>query len=122
MYMRTGSVVRPSSASSAASAAAASSMASSSAGAEGCREQRLGVRRLLEHRDAHVVDGVDDVFDLLRIDDFRGQVIVDLGVRQVALLLAARDQELQLRLPVLGHDRNASLDAERALVGGLAER
>src|SRR5436309_12604737 len=35
MYMRTGSVVRPSSASSAASAAAASSMASSSAGAEG---------------------------------------------------------------------------------------
>src|SRR5207244_95327 len=25
-------------------------------------------------------------------------------------------------LPVLGHDRNASLDAERALVGGLAER
>ena len=34
MYMRTGSVVRPSSASSAASAAAASSMASSSAGWE----------------------------------------------------------------------------------------
>ncbi len=33
MYMRTGSVVRPSSASSAASAAAASSMASSSLGA-----------------------------------------------------------------------------------------
>ena len=35
MYMRTGSVVRPSSASSAARAAAASSIASSSAGCEG---------------------------------------------------------------------------------------
>src|SRR6202043_4237571 len=80
-------------------------------------EQRLGVRYLLVHRDAHVVNGVDDVFDLLRIDDFRGQVIVDLGVGQVALLLAARDQELELRLPVFRHGRNASLDAEGALVG-----
>src|SRR3977135_139608 len=82
MYMRTGSVVRPSSASSAASAAAASSIASSSAGAVGAT--RLGVGCLLVHGDAHIVDGVDDLFDLLRIDDFRGQVIVDLGVGQVA--------------------------------------
>ena len=119
MYMRTGSVVRPSSASSAASAAAASSMASSSAGCEGSvGEQRLGVRCLLVHRNAHVVDGVDDVFDLLRIDDLGGQVVVHLRVGEVALLLAARDQQLQLRLAVLGHRRHAPLDAQRALVGG----
>ena len=124
MYMRTGSVVRPSSASSAASAAAASSIASSSAGAEGSvAQQRLGIRCLLVHRDAHVVDRVDDVFDLLRIDDLGGQVIVHLRVGQVALLLAARDQQLQLRLAVFGHRRHAPLDAERALVAaGLAGR
>ena len=123
MYMRTGSVVRPSSASSAASAAAASSIASSSAGARRLAgEQRLGIRCLLVHRDAHVVDGVDDVFDLLRIDDLGRQVIVHLGVGQVALLLAARDQQLQLRLAVLGHRRHAPLDAERALVGGCSLR
>ncbi len=118
MYMRTGSVVRPSSASSAASAAAASSIASSSAGrGRLAGEQRLGIRCLLVHRDAHVVDGVDDVFDLLGIDDLGGQVIVHLRVGEVALLLAARDQQLQLRLAVLGHRRYAPLDAERALVG-----
>ena len=112
MYMRTGSVVRPSSASSAASAAAASSIASSSAGATGSvGEQRLGVRCLLVHRNAHVVDRVDDVFDLLRIDDLGGQVIVDLRVGEVALLLAARDQQLQLRLALVGHRRHAALDA-----------
>ena len=119
MYMRTGSVVRPSSASSAASAAAASSMASSSAGCEGSvGEQRLGIRCLLVHRNAHVVDRVDDVFDLLRIDDLGGQVIVHLRIGEVALLLAARDQQLQLRLAVFGHRRHAALDAQRALVGG----
>ena len=80
-------------------------------------EQRLGIRCLLVHRNAHVVDGVDDVFDLLRIDDLGGQVIVHLRVREVALLLAARNQQLQLRLAVLGHGRHAPLDAERALVG-----
>ena len=123
MYMRTGSVVRPSSASSAASAAAASSIASSSAGCEGSvAQQRLGIRCLLVHRDAHVVDGVDDVFDLLRIDDLGGQVIVHLRVGEVALLLAARDQQLQLRLAVFGHRRHAPLDAQRALVGGRACR
>ena len=66
-------------------------------------QQRLGIRCLLVHRDAHVVDRVDDVFDLLRIDDLGGQVIVDLRIGQVALLLAARDQQLQLRLAVFGH-------------------
>ena len=81
----------------------------------GLREQRLGIRRLLVHRNAHVVNGVDDVFDLLRIDDLGGQVIVDLRVGEVPLALAARDQELQLRLPVLGHDGRTA-DAERAFV------
>ena len=52
-------------------------------------EQRLGVRCLFVHRNAHVVDRVDDVFDLLRIDDLGRQVVVDLRVGQVALLLAA---------------------------------
>ena len=103
MYMRTGSVVRPSSASSAASAAAASSMRLVvGRRARLARQQRLVVRCLFVHRDAHVVDGVDDAFDLLRIDDLGGQVIIDLRVGQVALLLAARDQQLELRLAVLG--------------------
>jgi hypothetical protein len=66
-------------------------------------QQRLGVRCLLVHRNAHVVNRVDDVFDLLRIDDLGRQVIVDLRVGEVALFLAARDQQLQLRLAVFGH-------------------
>ena len=60
--------------------------------------QRLGVRCLLVHRDAHIVDHVDDVFDLLRIDDLARQMVVDLTVREVTLLLAFRDEQLQLRL------------------------
>ena len=58
--------------------------------------------------DAHVVDHADDVFDLLRIDDVVRQVIVDFGVRQVALLLALDDQGLDLGLLLLivfdGHE------------------
>ena len=78
-------------------------MASSSVGADGSgASNALGVRRLLVHRDAHVVDHVDDVFDLLRIDDLRRQVIVHLRVGQVALFLAARDQQLELRLALFG--------------------
>ena len=68
-------------------------------------QQRLGIRCLLVHRDAHVVDHLHDVFDLLRIDDLARQVIVDLGVGQEALFLAARDQQLQLRLAILGRGR-----------------
>ena len=70
-------------------------------------EQRLRIRCLLVHRNAHVVDRVDDVFDLLRIDDLGGQVIVHLRIGEVALFLAARDQQLQLRLAILRHDRGA---------------
>jgi hypothetical protein len=72
-------------------------------GGGGIREQqRLGVRCLLVHRYAHVVDHVDDVFDLLRIDDLARQVIVDFRVREVALFLAASDQQLELRLALVG--------------------
>jgi hypothetical protein len=45
-------------------------------------QQRLGIGRDLVHLDAHAVDHADDVFDLLRIDDVVGQVIVDLGIGQ----------------------------------------
>ncbi len=72
-------------------------------------EERLGVRCFLVHRNAHVVDRVDDVLNLLRIDDFRRQVIVDLRVGEVSLFLAARDQQLQLRLAVFRND-GAALD------------
>jgi hypothetical protein len=64
--------------------------------------RRLGVRCLFVHRDAHVVDGVDDVLDLLRIDDLGWQVVVDFAIGQVALFLAAGNQQLQLRLAVFG--------------------
>jgi hypothetical protein len=93
MYMRTGSVVRPNSLSSVASAAAASSVSSSSALTRGLhQQQRIGVRGHLVNGDPHVVDHADDVFDLLRIDDALGQVIVDLVVSQVSLIFPLRDQ------------------------------
>ena len=60
------------------------------------QQQRFGIRRLLVHRDTHVVDHVDDVFDLLGIDDIVRQVVVDLGIGQETLLLAARNQILEL--------------------------
>jgi hypothetical protein len=66
------------------------------------QDQRFGVRRLLVHGNTHVVDHVDDIFDLFRIDDFARQVIVDFSVGEVALFLAARDQELQLGLTLVG--------------------
>jgi hypothetical protein len=56
----------------------------------------LGIGGLLVDRDAHIVDHVDDIFDLLRIDDIARQVVVDLAVGKVALLLALGDQQLQL--------------------------
>ena len=97
-------------------------MASSSAGAEGVGgEQGLRVRCLLVHRDAHVVDGVDDVFDLLGIDDLGGQVIVHLRVGEVALFLAARDQQLQLRLAILRHDRERAPTPRGFLLSAAAD-
>ena len=67
-------------------------------------EQRLGIRRLLVHRDAHVVDGVDDVLDLLRIDDLGREVVVHLGISQVALLLAARNEQLELGVTIFRNE------------------
>jgi hypothetical protein len=59
------------------------------------------------HLDAHIVDHPDDVFDLFRIDDVIGQVIIDLGVGQIALLAALDDELLDLGLRVLVFDRHA---------------
>src|SRR5688572_4888136 len=90
------------------------------------QQQRLGIRRLLVHRDAHVVDHLHDVFDLLRIDDLGRQVIVDFGVGQEALLLAACDQQLQLRLAILGRGGRQTdlelLGAGLRRLAGLATR
>jgi hypothetical protein len=73
------------------------------------QQQRFGIRCLFVNRDAHVVDGVDDVFDLLGIDDLGRQVVVDLRIGQVALFLAACDEQLQLRLAVFRDDRELFL-------------
>jgi len=59
-------------------------------------EKRLGIRCLFVHRNTHVVDGVDDILDLLGIDDLRRQMVVDLRVGQVTLLLAAGDEKFEL--------------------------
>src|SRR5690606_22449356 len=48
--------------------------------------------------DAHAVDHADDVLDLLRIDQVVGQVVVDFGVGQVALLQPLGNQELDVGL------------------------
>ena len=50
------------------------------------------------HRDAHIIDHVYDFFDLLRIDNIVGKVVVDLSISQVALILTLGDQYLQLRM------------------------
>src|SRR5690606_30773724 len=50
------------------------------------------------HLDTHAVDHADDVFDLFRIDDVVGQVVVDFGKGQVALFQALADQQLDIGL------------------------
>jgi len=48
---------------------------------------------------AHVVNHVDDVFDLFRIDDLARQMVVDFSVSEYLLLAAARSTvELRLTL------------------------
>lgn len=42
--------------------------------------------------DAHAVDHADDVFDLLRVDEVVGQMVIDFGVGQIALFQALADQ------------------------------
>ena len=56
------------------------------------QQHGVEVRRSLVDRDAHVIDHVDDIFDLFRIDDIVGQVIIDLVIGQEALLLAFGDE------------------------------
>ena len=48
----------------------------------------VGVGRLLEHLNAHVVNHLDDVFDLIRLRNILWEVVVNFGVCQVALLFA----------------------------------
>ena len=56
------------------------------------QQQGLGIRCLFVHRNTHVIDHVDDIFDLLGIDNLARQVVVHLGVGEVSLLLAAGHQ------------------------------
>jgi hypothetical protein len=86
------------------------------------QQQRLGVRCLFVHRDAHVVDGVDDVLDLLGIDDLGRQVVVHLTVSEVTLLLATGDQQLELRLAVFGDDGYGGLLVAQGDTFGPAEK
>ena len=84
-------------------------------GRRGVRHQQvLGGRGLVEDLDLHVVEGGDDRFDLLRVDDVVRKVVVDLGVRQVAALLAELDQVLEARL--------ARLDVDRRRIAGLGQQ
>ncbi len=63
-------------------------------------QQFIGIRGHLEDLDAHVVDHLDDVFDLVRIRNVFGEVIVHLGIGQVALFLALGDQAFEAGLLV----------------------
>ncbi len=58
-------------------------------------EKLIGIRRAFVHRDAHVIDHADDVFDLIRIGDIVRKVVVDLRIRDVALLLALGNELFQ---------------------------
>src|SRR5262249_554091 len=66
------------------------------------RQQRFGIGGHFVDLDAHVIDHADDVFDLLRIDDVVGQVVVDLGVGQITLFFALDNQGLNFGLLLLG--------------------
>ena len=85
-------------------------------------QQRFGIGRLVVDVDAHVVDHADDVFDLLGVEHVVGQVVVDLGVGQVAALLAEHDQVLQAHAARFGLERRQFLARElpdqRLLFGG----
>ena len=58
-------------------------------------QQRLGVRRLVIHLNAHVVDHADDDLELFGVEHLVGQMVVDLGVGEVAALLAQHNQIAQ---------------------------
>ena len=86
------------------SAASASSSASSSGAVVGVvgHQQRFGVGRLVVDRMPMSLSMRDDALDLLGVEHVVGQVVVDLGVREVAALLAQHDQVLQARAARLG--------------------
>ena len=67
------------------------------------QDQAVRVRCLFMHRNAHVIDHVDNIFDLLGIDDVIRQVIVDLGIGQETLLLTLGDELFQLGLLIFVH-------------------
>ena len=68
-------------------------------------QQFIGVRCHFEHLNTHVIDHLNDVFNLIRIGNILGQVVVDFGVGQVALILASGDKILEpgLLLGGVGH-------------------
>jgi hypothetical protein len=65
-------------------------------------EEGFLVGRLVVDLDAHVAERGDDGFDLLRVDQVVGQVVVDLRVGEEAAVLAELDQVLKPRAAGFG--------------------
>jgi hypothetical protein len=61
-------------------------------------DQAVGIGGIVIYLDTHVVDHVDDRFDLVGIVHILRQMIVDLTVGQESLLLALEDETFQLGL------------------------
>ena len=61
-------------------------------------QQRFGVGRFLEDLYPEVVDHLDDLFDLIRIRNVFGQMVVHLGIGQIILFLGLGDEIFQARL------------------------
>ena len=55
-------------------------------------QQLVGVGRLLEHLNTHVIDHLNDVFNLIGIRDVLREVIIDFSVGQVPLLFSLCNQ------------------------------
>ena len=83
MYMRTGSVVRPNSESTVDKRGLGLLLGVVVRRRDGAvrHQQRVRVRRLVEHRDAHVAEGADDRLDRFGLHQPLGQVVVDLARR-----------------------------------------
>jgi len=64
-------------------------------------QQLFGIGGLFDHRDAHIVDHLDDVFDLIGVGNRIRQMVVHFGIGQVTLFLAKGDQQFQLGLLLL---------------------
>lgn len=62
------------------------------------QQQRFRIGRLLVDRDAHVVERGDDRFHRRGFGEVIRQVVVDLGVRQVAAFLAQLNERAHLAL------------------------